>query len=224
MLRANLRYFEVERPIQSVVVTSAAPGEGKSTVSWNLAAAGANAGSKTLLIEAELRRPTFVREFKLRDGAGLSEILAGDASPWDVIQRFSSGASSNGSAHSGVMDVIVAGKIPPNPTDLLESGRMAELIRSAEETYDLVVIDTPPVAVVSDAIPLLKRAGGVIVVTLLGSTRRDAAGHLRRQLDGLGANVLGVVVNGVRGDDGVYGSLYGYAEDYEPSTPVPTRG
>ena len=214
MLRANLRYFEADRAIKSVVVTSAAPGEGKSTVAWNLAAANANAGNRVLLVEAELRRPTLVREFKLTRSSGLVQILAEGAAPEDVIRRVSGPTEVNGDGGPG-MDVIVAGGIPPNPTDLLDSARMADLIRKAEREYDLVVIDTPPVSVVSDAIPLLKMADGVIAVTLLGTTSRDAALHLRKQLDSLGANFLGVVINGISSHDGYYGSAYGYAEEYE---------
>ena len=155
MLRANLRYFETDRAIKSVVVTSAAPGEGKSTVAWNLAAANANAGNRVLLVEAELRRPTLVREFKLQSSSGLVQILAEGADPADVIRRVSGPTNVNGDGTPG-MDVIVAGGIPPNPTDLLDSRRMAELIETCERDYDMVVIDTPPISVVSDAIPLLE--------------------------------------------------------------------
>ncbi|HYI38504.1 MAG TPA: polysaccharide biosynthesis tyrosine autokinase [Thermoleophilaceae bacterium] len=216
MLRANLRYFEADRAVKSVVVTSAAPGEGKSTVAWNLAAANANAGNRVLLIEAELRRPTFVREFKLKSSRGLIHILADGADPADVVTRLPVSANpTNGDGPHGEMDVIAAGGIPPNPTDLLDSERMLNLIRTAEQEYDLVVIDTPPVSVVSDAIPILKATDGVIVVSLIGVSSRDAAGHLRKQLESLGVHFLGVVINGISSSDGYYGTVYGYAERYE---------
>ena len=126
MLRANLRYFEADRAVNSVVVTSAAPGEGKSTVAWNLAAANANAGNRVLLIEAELRRPTFVEEFKLQTTKGLIHILADGADPSEVVVRLPvSSNPANGDGPHGTMDVIAAGGVPPNPTDLLDSGRMA---------------------------------------------------------------------------------------------------
>jgi len=134
-----------------------------------------------------------------------------------VIRRVSGPTGNNGDGGGPGMDVIVAGGVPPNPTDLLDSKRMAELIRRCEQEYDLVVIDTPPVSVVSDAIPLLKVAGGVIAVTMLGGSSRDAATHLRKQLESLGANFLGVVINGISSNDGYYGSAYGYAERYEPA-------
>ena len=94
---------------------------------------------------------------------------------------------------------------------------MLDLITELEAEYDLVVVDTPPVSVVSDAIPLLSQVGGVIVVTRLGKTTREAVEHLRRQLDDLNARTLGVVVNGLTSADGYYGDTYGYAGEYEPS-------
>jgi capsular exopolysaccharide synthesis family protein len=215
MLRANLRYIDFDKSVKSVVVTSAAPGEGKSTVAWNLAASGANAGLRTLLIEAELRRPTLVREFNMPDGPGLSDILVGDADEAAVVQRFAVSARADGDS-AAAMDVIVAGRRVPNPADLLDSGRMEALIRKAEEDYELVVIDTPPVSVVSDPIPLLACAGGVIIVSRLGQTTRDAAQHLQTQLEGLNARVLGVVINGITAQEGFYGSVYEYADRYGP--------
>ncbi len=215
MLRANLRYLDPDRPASSVLITSATPGDGKSTVAWNLAAAGANAGTRTVLVEAELRRPVFVREFNLKPSKGLSEILTQGVSVESVVHRFGHGVRQNGTASEATMDVIVAGRMPPNPVDLLQSQRMLDLIAELEEAYDLVVIDTPPVSVVSDAIPLLSRVGGVIVVTRLGQTTREGAEHLRRQLDDLNAHTLGVVINGVTTADGYYGDTYGYADNYE---------
>ena len=219
MLRANLRYLNPENPPSSVLVTSATPGDGKSTVAWNLAAAGANAGNRTILVEAELRRPVFVREFNLPASKGLSEILTQGIEAQSVVHRFRDTTRDNGAGHAS-MDVIVAGRTPPNPVDLLQSQRMLDLIAELESEYDLVVIDTPPVAVVSDAIPLLSHVGGVIVVTRLGQTTRDAAEHLRKQLDDLNAHTLGVVINGVTTADGYYGDTYGYADQYQTASPA----
>ena len=98
MLRANLRYLDPDSPASSVVVTSATPGDGKSTVAWNLAAAGANAGNRTILVEAELRRPVFVREFNLPSSKGLTEVLTRGVAWREVIHRFDDGARVNGVA------------------------------------------------------------------------------------------------------------------------------
>ena len=182
MLRANLRYFNIDHDIKSVLVTSAAPGDGKSTVSWNLAAAAAGAGGRALLIEADLRHPVLGDSLGMRGTPGLSTVLSGDSAIEDVVQQIPVQASANGRGLRTV-DVLLAGPLPPNPADLLESDRMREVISAAEQIYDLVVVDTPPTSVVSDAIPLVNQVGGVIVVARLAKTTREAAIHLRNQLE-----------------------------------------
>lgn len=209
MLRANLRYFSVDRPITSVLVTSAAAGEGKSTVSRNLAAAAAESGARVLLVEADLRRPTLAASLL---GApafrGLSTLLAGEAELAEAIVSVPVAHRMNGKVSDLTMDVLFAGPTPPNPVDLIESASMQELLRQAEEAYDLVLVDTPPTSIVSDAIPLLRKVSGVIVVSRLGASTRDGAAHLRAQLENFDAPVLGVVVNCVRPSAAAYG--YGY--------------
>lgn len=210
MLRANLRYFDVSREIRSVVVTSATPGEGKSTVAWNLAAAAAEAGARVLLVEADLRHPSLARRHDLPAERGLTTVLSERATSAEAASRVTlQGQAANGAGPS--FDALLAGPLPPNPTDLIESERMADLLASASKDYDLVVIDTPPTTVVSDAIPLVKQVSGVIVVSRFGQTTRDAAAHLHRQLEHLDAPTLGVVVNAV-GDEG--GGYYGYGYAY----------
>jgi receptor protein-tyrosine kinase len=196
MLRANLRYLNPEAPASSVLITSASPGDGKSTVAWNLAAAGANAGSKSVLIEAELRRPVLVREFNLPPSKGLTEILTEGVAVEHVAHRFRVGASGNGTADHATMDVVVAGRRPPNPVDLLQSERMQELIAELEQDYDLVVIDTSPMGRVADAIPLISHADGVLLCMRIGRSNRDETLRVAAELVDMGATVLGLVVNG----------------------------
>jgi succinoglycan biosynthesis transport protein ExoP len=210
MLRANLRYFNIDRGDESVLITSAAPGDGKSTVAWNLAAAAAGAGSRVLLIEADLRNPALATNLGLYGTPGLSTVLSGEADMADVVQQIPVQASANGRG-ARTVDVLLAGPLPPNPADLLESDRMSEVIRTGESKYDLLVIDTPPASVVSDAIPLVNQVGGVIVVSRLARTTREAATHLRNQLRNLDAPVLGVVVNATGSDSEAYGYGYSYA-------------
>jgi tyrosine-protein kinase len=213
MLRANLRYFNVDRQIQSVLVTSPAPGDGKSTVAFNLAAAAAGAGAKVLLIEADLRHPSLASSFAhVKSKTGLSTVLAGYAGLAEAVKEVPTHQRSYGSSSERVMYVLPAGPLPPNPVDLIESQRMRELVRRAESEYDLVVIDTPPTSVVSDAIPLVKQVSGVIVVVRLGLSTREAVLHLRDQLEHLDAPTLGVVVNALSRASGSYG--YGYAYAY----------
>jgi receptor protein-tyrosine kinase len=214
MLRANLRYFNVSQEAQSVLVTSAQPGDGKSTVAWNLAWAGGSAGKRTLLIEADLRRPSLARWAHETTPGGLSGLLSGQTQLEDIVETLTSGDASG--TRIQTIDVLFAGPLPPNPDELIDSKRMRELIATAERTYDLVVIDTPPTSVVSDAIPLVKEVSGVLVVARLGRTNKDAAARLASQLENLDARVLGVVVNGVkvrRGSGYEYGYGYGYGSE-----------
>ena len=225
MLRANLRYFNIDRDVKSVLVTSAAPGDGKTTVAWNLASAAAGAGARALAIEADLRHPRFAASIGVYPASGLSTVLAGQVDFEEAIQQVPVSEGANGRAPRTI-DVLFAGPLPPNPTDLLESERMHELVDRAEEEYDLVVIDTPPTSVVSDAIPLVSRVGGVIVVGRLGKSTREGVTRLRNQLANLDAPTLGVVVNGLgAGDSDAYGYGYGYGYGPErqdaPATPAP---
>jgi polysaccharide biosynthesis transport protein len=185
MLRTNLRYFNVDREIRSLLFTSAAPQDGKTTVSWNLARAEANAGRSVLYLEADLRRPTMAAQLELPDPRGLSLVLAGVQDVGSAIQTV-----------DGV-DLLHAGPVPPNPAELVDSQRMRDLIHWAEERYDRIIIDTPPVSFVADAIPLVSVVTGVVVVVRLRRSHRDAAERLRHQLANVNAPVLGVVINGV---------------------------
>ncbi len=184
MLRTNLRYFNVDEELSSILVTSAGPEEGKTSISWNLARAEARAGKRVLCIEADMRRPTLAKHVDIAPDGGLSLILAGVVDPADAITTV-----------SGV-DIIPAGPLPPNPAELIESQRMRKLIQWGEKTYDRVIIDTPPAAVVADAIPIVPMVSGVVIVVRLGHSQRDAVESLRTQLANVNAPVLGVVLNG----------------------------
>lgn len=227
MLRANLRYFSVDRPVKSVLVTSAAPGDGKSTVSWNLGLAAAGTGAKVLLMETDLRHPSLAASAgPLAPAPGLSTVLAGQIEFAEVVQAVMVPNHHAGRAPDRMMDVVVAGPIPPNPVDLIESERMRTVLREAEERYDLVVVDTPPTSVVSDAIPLIREVSGVIVVTRLGKSTRESVAQLRNQLVHLNAPTLGVVVNAFKADRGSYGYGYGYGYESsdEATEPEPAPG
>jgi capsular exopolysaccharide synthesis family protein len=220
MLRANLRYFYVNQPVRSLLVTSSAPGDGKSTVAWHLASAAAAAGTRVLLLEVDLRRPTFANASNLSRGPGLSQVLAQQVPMAEAIQKARIHAAFGDFDQDRTLDVLVAGDVPPNPVDLIGSERMGELLNQAEETYDLVVIDSPPLSLVSDVIPLTQRVSGVIVVCQLGRTTRDAIARLRDQLGNLDAFTFGIVINAVKRSDDSYGYGYGY-EAYAPSPSPP---
>lgn len=213
MLRARLRYFNVDRDIRSVLVTSAAAGDGKSTIAWHLAATAALTGSRVVLVEIDFRRPTVARQRKLRVMPGLAELLSHHVPLEDVVQRVPVGIPSTDTAKRH-LDVLVAGATPPNPSELVESHAMGDLLDRLVDAYDLVVIDTPPTSLVSDAIPLMTRVSGVIVVSRSGTSTRESAAHLRDQLRQFSAPTLGVVANAVKDRAaGYYGYGYGYAPD-----------
>jgi succinoglycan biosynthesis transport protein ExoP len=208
MLRTRLRYFNVDRDIRVVLVTSAAPGDGKSTTAWETAATAAASGTRALLIEAEFHRPTVATRHKLRPVPGLAEVLTHQSGLEDVAQNLPLAGGERG------LDVITAGSRPPNPTELLESQQMQNLLTAARERYDFVVIDCPPVLVVPDPIPLMKFVDGVIVIGSINKTTRDEARRLSDQLRKLHAPTLGVVANRVRHSTrrGGYGDYYYYGD------------
>ena len=175
MLRARLRYFNVDRDIHSVLVTSAAPGEGKTTVAWNLAASSAGAGSRTILLEADFHQPSIAARIGIRPRPGLSELLSGQSSLAESVQQVTVENRQNGKTGMRQLDVIVAGSHPPNPVELLESDGMARLLEDLSGDYDLVVIDSPPLPILADAIPLAKMVNGVIIVGRVNKTTRDEA-------------------------------------------------
>lgn len=217
LLRANLRYFKSRGPVDSIVVTSAEPGEGKTVVVLGLALAAASSGEKVLIIEADLRKPGLSRVLGLPPEHGLGRLLAADdkIDLSAVVDRID--ASRLSDAVGGVhLDVLRAGQIPPNPTALVESMRMHELLKRAKAEYDVVIIDTPPVLVVSDAMPLITAADGVLAVSALGVSTRGSAASLVYQLQRLGVPVLGIVANFV---DRPARSYEGYG--YGPGAPAP---
>jgi capsular exopolysaccharide synthesis family protein len=217
-LRAYLRYFNVDRELRLLLVASAAPGDGKSTVARNLAQAAQESGTKTLLIEADLRRSDMAHHYGVRPAPGLSELLVGSTERQQAIRSVPISTRVNGAKPDALMHVLVAGTPPPNPAELIESQAMAELLSWANKNYELVIVDTPPLAVFSDAISLLGRVDGVLVVSQLGKNSRDAAAFLRERLTGINAPLLGVIANGVKSHrKGDFG--YSHSGYYRPPAP-----
>jgi succinoglycan biosynthesis transport protein ExoP len=234
LIRAHLRYFNVDRPLRTLMVASAAPGDGKTTVAVHLAAAAARMGSRVLLMEVDLRRPTLGQQLDVPAGEGLADVLIGAVAMSEATRSIAlEGPGGNGAQgrppaladgpiQGRTLDVLAAGAaLPPNPAELIESHAMEAVLEQAKAAYDLVVIDTPPLTAVSDAFPLLGKVDGVIVVGRVGRNRRDVAERLHETLTGAGAPLLGVIANGLRASGrGSY--AYSYAYDYAPgarSTP-----
>jgi capsular exopolysaccharide synthesis family protein len=184
-LRTNLQFMDATRPARTVVVTSTRDGEGKSTVSVNLALVVAETGRRVLLIGADLRRPRVHELLGIESGVGLSNVLAGQRELDEVLQPW---------GDSGLV-VLPCGPIPPNPSELLGGQRMTELLAGCAERFDLVVIDTPPLRPVTDAAVVAANADGAILVFWHGHTKRNQLQAAVQALEAVNARVLGCVLN-----------------------------
>lgn len=199
LIRAHLRFFNVDRDLRTVVIASATPGDGKTTIARHLAEAAARLGSQVLLLEVDLRRPTLAQQLGIRSEPGLTDVLIGAVPMGEATQSVALQAAPGEGARGRTLDVLVAGAVlPPNPGELTESRAMEALLRQAQSAYDLVVIDTPPLIAVSDAFPLLTKVDGVVIVGWVGRGRRDAAERLHQVLSSSGAPLLGVIANGAK--------------------------
>jgi capsular exopolysaccharide synthesis family protein len=209
MVHVGLHYSDRIGKVRSLMVTSAASGEGKSTIAWHLACAAGSSGMRVLLIEADLRHGGTGTVLAGNRDKGLSFVLFGQ----DLAENTISGSEiGDESVVPPGLTLLPSGPQPPNTVKALASDRMREVIATGERDYDLVVLDTPPLATVSDAVPLLKEVDGVIPVARLGTTMRDGATALRRMLTELDAPVVGIVVNGTSALAG-YGYSYGAQRD-----------
>ncbi|MFX4273864.1 polysaccharide biosynthesis tyrosine autokinase [Propionibacteriaceae bacterium Y1685] len=211
-LRTNLQFVESASESKAIVLTSSVPGEGKSTTSINLAVAMDAAGSRTLLIDADLRRPSVAEYLGMEGRAGLTSVLIGRADVSDVIQRW----------HDSDLHVLTSGPVPPNPSELLGSTAMTKLLRELSEVYDVILLDTPPLLAATDAAVLAKMCDGAVVVVGADRIRRGQLGDSLQTLETAGAPTLGVVLNKVARRDApsyVYESGY-YIKDDEQVAPV----
>lgn len=200
-LRTNLQFLglpadaaEGARGVQVVSVTSGLSAEGKSTVAANLASVLAETGARVLLVDADLRRPRVADLLGLEGSVGLTTVVLGRATVADVVQEWGT---------SG-LHVLPAGSAPPNPSELLGSAQMAKLLRELRARYDYVVIDTPPVLPVADAVILSRQVDGVLVVANVTRAHRRHLSETLRTLEQVGGRTLGIVLNQVRREEETY--------------------
>lgn len=205
-LRTNLQYAAFDSSLKSIIVTSCEPGEGKSLTSANLAITIAQNGKKVLLVDCDLRKPMQKRVFNIMAIKGLTNILAENIDYKEVAND----------VKVDNLRVITSGPKPPNPAELLGSSKMEEFIHRATSENDIVILDTPPVLPVTDAIVLSRMVDGIIVVLRHGQTTIEAVDIVKRQFEKVGANVLGAVINAVPVNDDSY--YYNYYEYYDDST------
>ncbi len=203
--RTNLEYaLAAEEGCKKIIFTSAMPSEGKTTSCINTAITFALAGAKIVLIDADLRKPKVHMCLELENATGFSNYLAGFAELDDVIQHCKNG-----------LDVITSGQIPPNPSELLVSPRMEKALLKLSEKYDYVIIDAPPVNIVSDAVSMSKFVTGVAVVVKEDFTTHDALKKALSSLEFANAKILGFILNDVMASRGYYSKYYKYRYRYK---------
>ncbi len=185
LLRTNLQFIDLDHQPRCLVISSAVPGEGKTMTSTNLAVALAQTGRNTLIIDADLRRPRVATTLGLDPAIGLTTALVGKTEIHDAIQVHEA---------SG-LHVLASGAKPPNPTEILQSKITHDLIRRLRSSYDMVIIDAPPLLPVADASVLAKLADGVIIVVRHAKTTKDQVNEAINRLNQVGARLYGVVVN-----------------------------
>jgi receptor protein-tyrosine kinase len=210
LLRTNLQFLNLDTRPKSLVITSAVPGEGKTSTATNLAIALAQTGQRVLLVDGDLRRPKVASVLGLERSVGLTTVLVGRSELQESIQKHAS---------SGIY-LLASGPIPPNPTEVLQSRAAQALFDRLNDMFDMVIIDAPPLLPVSDAAIMARDVDGAILVVRHGKTTKDQLQQARLRLQQVDANLFGVAVNmSPRRDKGGYGYGYGYGYEYAPQPP-----
>ena len=208
-LRTNVLFSAVGEECKTVIITSSLQGEAKSTTSVNLAISLAQNKNRVLLVDADLRLPTAATKLGISQAPGLTDVLVGQAGITEAIVHMATG-----------LDVLPAGRIPPNPSELLGSIRMKKLMEGFKDKYEYVIVDTPPVCTVADAAILAADAAGVILVVRQNYATRDSVSDAIQRLELAEAKILGFVFTDVANEKlksyknkyGNYGYGYGYAK------------
>lgn len=185
-LRTNIQYSSFDKEYKVIVVTSSEQGEGKSTTSGNLALCMAQGDKKVVLIDCDLRRPSLHKKFKLSNLEGLSDIMIGKKDLNQVVNRYNKN-----------LVLITSGKIPPNPSEMLSSKAMSNLLDNLKVDFDYIILDTPPVQAVTDSQILSTKADGTILVIRADRTRRESVQNAVSLLKKVNSHIIGTVLNGI---------------------------
>lgn len=202
-IRTNIQFSSVDKTLHSIVVTSPEPSEGKSTVGANLAVVWAKQNQKTVIIDADMRRPTAHRTFNLLNASGLSSYLAGNSVYEEVVQK----------TDVPNLSIITSGPVPPNPAELLNSQRVDALIQRLQSEFEMIIIDAPPVNTVTDAQILATKVDGVVLIVPQAIAEKGSVMHAVELLNKVQAKILGTIMNRFKaskapGYSGYYGGNY----------------
>jgi succinoglycan biosynthesis transport protein ExoP len=203
-IRTNILFMSPDKPLKVMVVTSPSPQEGKTTTAINLGVTMAEAGSKVLIVDTDMRRPRLHRSFGVPNQTGISTVIVGKATLEDAVKR----------TDVPNLDVLPCGPVPPNPSELLHTDRFGHVLSQLAKMYDRIILDSPPTSAVTDPAVLGNLADGVVLVIKAGETTREAAMHARRQLATAKARLVGVVVNAIDFSNPAYGYEYYYRNYY----------
>lgn len=199
-LRTNIQYSSFDKEISTILVTSTAPGEGKSVTCGNLALTMAQAGKSVLLIDCDLRKPTLHKKFTISNKKGISNFLLGQITLEEVMYKY-----------SDKLCLLPSGTIPPNPAEMLSSKKIKEFLKSMKGVFDYIIIDSPPVMAVTDAQILSTIVDGVLIVAASGQTQKEGLVKAKERILKVDGNLLGVVLNKMPMKTGKgYGNYYYY--------------
>ncbi|MGL5352575.1 MAG: CpsD/CapB family tyrosine-protein kinase [Clostridium sp.] len=198
-IRTSIKYASIDKPVKTIVITSSVPGEGKSTVVGNIAMSLAKDGSRVLIIDCDLRKPTLHRKFKISNEKGLTDCLINKNTLKEVLQQY-----------SDRLFIITAGTIPPNPSEIVGSKTMEGFLKELSINYDYIVLDTPPLLAVTDAQLLAAKSDATLFVVRAGKTKEKLISKGYKELTKVNANVIGSILNVADGSNrGDYYKYYG---------------
>lgn len=201
-LRTNVQFSSVDKNLKVILVTSSGPSEGKTTTAVNLALSFAELNKKTIVIDCDLRKPTVHKRFNLSNQKGLTNLFVEDITFEETVQRINDN-----------LYVLTSGILPPNPAEMLSSSTFKSFIENLRQSFDVIILDTPPVIAVTDAQVLSTISDGVILVVSSGQADKEAAKRAKELLESVRANIIGVVLNKVEiNSRNKYGYYYYYGE------------